>query len=139
MPTLLIDNGHDRFGGTFHGPLLIGRRAANAIVIDELAVDLVHAWISHGESGYFVANTATGGRNTFVNGQAVQGRRVLHDGDVIEIGSSTRITFHHHETMPGGYRPVELQWRGTPVANVDEPIVFPCSCGATIRMTPIFS
>src|SRR6185369_16592994 len=121
MPTLLIDNGKDRFGGTFYGPLLIGRRAANAVVVDDPHVDLVHAWISSGPAGYFIANIAPRGE-TLVNGQRVSGRQTLNEGDVIEIGSALHITYRNDPFLPAGYRPVELQWRGPQVANVDEPI-----------------
>ncbi len=137
MPTLLIDFGTDRAAGTFTGPLLIGRRDANALVINEPQMELVHAWISSTADQYFIANIARLGQ-TIINGKPISSRHNLQDGDIIEFGSEIRITFYSDTLLPPYHRQIELLWRGPIVDDVDVPVELTCSCGEAVSIAPIF-
>jgi hypothetical protein len=64
--------------------LVIGRHPDCDVVIDSQAVSRQHAQIVFGDGDYFVEDLAS--RNgTFVNGQLVEGRRLLRDGDRLRI------------------------------------------------------
>jgi pSer/pThr/pTyr-binding forkhead associated (FHA) protein len=69
----------------------IGRRAGNNLRLDYPQVSRQHAVVTRTAEGYALHDL--GSRNgTHLNGQLVVGRRLLEDGDVIEIGD-LKITF----------------------------------------------
>jgi pSer/pThr/pTyr-binding forkhead associated (FHA) protein len=74
------------------GPVTIGRRPTNTIVIDNLAISGVHAKIEARDTHFVIAdlNSKNG---TFVNGRRVQEQRLQHK-DVITVGK-------HHLVFDG--------------------------------------
>ncbi|MEX0585151.1 MAG: FHA domain-containing protein, partial [Pirellulales bacterium] len=64
--------------------LIIGRHPDCDVVIDSAAVSRQHAQIRHLE-GAFVVEDLDSRNGTFVNGQLVEGRRPLSDGDRLRI------------------------------------------------------
>jgi hypothetical protein len=135
MPTLIIQDGADRRGGTFEWPLLIGSCPANAVMIADNSVAHVHAWIGTSAQGFFVANVNKNGR-TYVNGIPVQGRRVLATGDLIQVGGSVKMTYFAEDALPAGVRPVAFPWRAPTASAPGEKESLECGCGATIVMDP---
>ncbi|HEX8525122.1 MAG TPA: FHA domain-containing protein [Tepidisphaeraceae bacterium] len=135
MPTLIIQDGSEHRGGTFEWPLLIGSCPANAVMVADNSVAHVHAWIGVGNNGYFVANVTKAGR-THVNGIPVQGRRLLSDGDVIQVGGSVKMRFQAEDALPKGVRPVAFPWRAPNATLPGERESIECGCGASILMEP---
>ena len=74
------------------GPLTIGRRPTNTIVIDNLAISGVHAKIEAVDH-HFVVTDLNSKNGTFVNGRRVQEQRLQHK-DVVTIGK-------HHLVFDG--------------------------------------
>jgi pSer/pThr/pTyr-binding forkhead associated (FHA) protein len=74
------------------GPVTIGRRPTNTIVIDNLAISGVHAKIEARET-HFVITDLNSKNGTFVNGRRVQEQRLQHK-DVITVGK-------HHLVFDG--------------------------------------
>ncbi|HKV75537.1 MAG TPA: FHA domain-containing protein, partial [Gemmatimonadales bacterium] len=66
------------------GPLVFGREAGSDIVVPNKDVSRRHAEIMSTPQGYVVVDSSTNG--TFVNGERVQGQRVLARADVIRVG-----------------------------------------------------
>lgn len=65
--------------------ITIGRRAGNEVALLDLEVSRQHARIDFVSPRYFL--TDLGSTNgTWLNGQPVRGRQLLHDGDLIELG-----------------------------------------------------
>ena len=70
----------------------IGRGPSCEIVLSDRVVSREHAYIIRQEDGYYLFDL--GSKNgTFVNGEAVEGNQVLHDGDEIQIALRFRLTF----------------------------------------------
>jgi pSer/pThr/pTyr-binding forkhead associated (FHA) protein len=80
------------------GPVTIGRRSTNTIVIDNLAISGVHAKIEAADT-HFVVTDLNSKNGTFVNGRRVQEQRLQHK-DVITIGK-------HHLVFDGRQPPTE--------------------------------
>ncbi len=79
------------------GPLTIGRRSTNTIVIDNLAISGVHAKIEAADT-FFKVTDLNSKNGTFVNGRRVQEQRLQHK-DVITIGK-------HHLVFDGRQPPM---------------------------------
>lgn len=77
----LTDGREYTIGG---GPLVFGREAGSDIVVPNKDVSRRHAEIMATPQGYVVVDSSTNG--TFVNGERVQGQRVLTRADVIRVG-----------------------------------------------------
>jgi pSer/pThr/pTyr-binding forkhead associated (FHA) protein len=77
----LTDGREYSIGG---GPLVFGREAGSDIVVPNKDVSRRHAEIMATPQGYVVVDSSTNG--TFVNGERVQGQRVLSRADVIRVG-----------------------------------------------------
>lgn len=92
----------------------IGRDGSNAIVVADPTVSRFHAEVRR-EAGGFALN-AMGAAGAKVNGQALDGARLLAEGDLVEIGSAAwRFTA---ATSPGA-RPAET---ADPTALRDSPV-----------------
>ena len=74
------------------GPLTIGRRPTNTVVIDNLAISGVHAKIEAADN-HFVVTDLNSKNGTFVNGRRVEEQRLQHK-DVITVGK-------HHLVFDG--------------------------------------
>lgn len=75
--------------------LAFGRDPACDVVIPSSEVSRRHAEIQLGEDGYVVTDTSTNG--LFVNGDRVEGSRLLRRGDVIRMGNED---FRFYADMP---------------------------------------
>ncbi|GHG74143.1 FHA domain-containing protein [Comamonas sp. JC664] len=65
----------------------IGRGSEVALRLRDRAVSRTHARVIHGESGFSLEDVGSP-NGVFLNGQRVEGRVPLTDGDVIELGRS---------------------------------------------------
>jgi pSer/pThr/pTyr-binding forkhead associated (FHA) protein len=74
------------------GPVTIGRRPTNTIVIDNLAISGVHAKVEASDT-HFVITDLNSKNGTFVNGRRIQQQRLQHK-DVITVGK-------HHLVFDG--------------------------------------
>ena len=85
----------------------IGRDAGNDIIVDHPLASRRHARLDYaGEAGYLVRDLdSTNG--TFVNGDRVEGQRVLHNQDRIWV-ADTEIIFNDPEATQKGRLPIEL-------------------------------
>ena len=127
MAILLVEQNGRRRGGVLRGRVVIGRGIENQIVIREPNVSRLHAWIGLSDEGYYVADT--GARSgTRVNGMTIDGRRLLKDGDRIQIGPAT-LSFYNSEVLPAGVQPMDLSHRPDPSGNG---IFVDCRCGAPL-------
>src|SRR4051794_33496495 len=77
----------------------VGRQSSSDLTIDwDGQVSREHARLERGEDGWAVVDD--GSRNgTFVNGDRVQGRRALGDGDSVRFGATT-MTFREPRAAP---------------------------------------
>jgi pSer/pThr/pTyr-binding forkhead associated (FHA) protein len=74
----------------------IGRSDLNHIVLDESAISSLHAEIESEPDGFYITDIQSK-NGTFVNGELVISRKLIH-GDVISIGSYTlTFTYAEHE------------------------------------------
>ena len=85
----------------------IGRDTSNDIIVDHPLASRRHARLDYaGEAGYLVRDLdSTNG--TFVNGDRVEGQRVLHNQDRIWV-ADTEIIFNDPEATQKGPLPIEL-------------------------------
>lgn len=131
MPILIVEQPGKRTGGPITGRVLIGRLPTNGIVVGDSNVSRLHAWIDIDADGnHYVADSGslTG---TWVNGRAVEKRRLLGDGDVIRTGTAQTI-FSLDDQLPEGVRWIDLG--GLPPAEnvADAGVLFDCPCGAPV-------
>lgn len=110
---LVIENG-PRAGQTFlldRQPVRIGRDPGSTIHLDDHRVSRHHAIIELLEDGCWVCRDLDSTNCTYVNGRAVT-IAVLHDGDLLRIGS-TELTFaaslESRKGTPGAQREIALQ------------------------------
>ena len=81
--------------------LTIGRRPANEIALDwDTEVSRVHAAVERVGDEWAIADDGLSRNGTWVNGERVIGRRRLHDGDVITIGTTALAFVAPHEDLP---------------------------------------
>jgi hypothetical protein len=123
MPTLILQQNGIRSGGTLSGPLYIGRRAANSLVVLDPAVSRLHAWIGRTGDHYFIAD-ADSRTGTFVNQERISDRRPLNEGDRVAVGP-LEMTFHETDTLPSGVTPIQF----APSPSADRGVFFECRCG----------
>jgi hypothetical protein len=68
-------------------PAVIGRLAGCAVVVSDLNVSRRHAHVRRNGGVYVVADLGST-NGTLVNGIRIDGERVLHNGDIISVGST---------------------------------------------------
>jgi pSer/pThr/pTyr-binding forkhead associated (FHA) protein len=86
--------------------LSIGRDGANDIVIDHPLASRRHARLERDENGYLVRDLdSTNG--TYVNGDRIEGARVLHNQDRIWVADA-EIVFNDPEATQKGPLPAEI-------------------------------
>lgn len=66
-------------------PVVIGRLGSNDLQLDDGTVSRVHARVDLEPPGFCIEDLGSRG-GTLVNGERIQGRRALRDGDEIRIG-----------------------------------------------------
>jgi two-component system, cell cycle response regulator len=76
-------------------PTTLGRGEAADVLMDENSVSRLHARIQPVGGRYFVEDLGSANR-TFVNGEALRGRRELSSGDVVTLGLYATLRFDLH-------------------------------------------
>jgi tetratricopeptide (TPR) repeat protein len=72
-----------------HSPLRIGRRSTNDLSLPwDQGVSRVHAHLERSGDGWELVDEGRSRNGSYVNGERVTGRRVLHDADVIRLGNT---------------------------------------------------
>ncbi len=131
MPSLIIEQPDRRSTGRVTGRVLIGRLPTNGIVVPESNVSRLHAWVDRDFDGHhYIADGGSLG-GTWVNGRAIERRRLLGDGDVIRIGT-TQIVYSLDDELPEGVDQINLDGQ-RPGTDVNESgVLFNCPCGAPV-------
>ena len=134
MPTLTYkisdqsrgDRGH---GGVFASRVLIGRRLSHGVVLSDVNVSRLHAWIDPtSDATGWVLTDAGSTTGTFVNDQKIA-KRLLNDGDTIRVGN-TLVLFHDGDILPPDLQVIALT---SPTGTVRAAgILFECHCGAPL-------
>ena len=106
MPHLAYDTDGTPRAGRLTGRALVGRRLSHGVVLDDPAVNRLHAWVDPTPDGGWTVADAGSRNGIAVNGRKVD-RHTLVDGDVIRAGS-TRITFRATGDLPPAAEPVTL-------------------------------
>ncbi len=107
--------------------VVIGRDAASDVVVAQNEVSRRHCRIAPGEGGYVLADESTNG--VFVNGERVDGPRVLARADVIRVGGEEFRFYADVAPMgqPAAAAPAARQTapRPAPAPLSDEPTTLP--------------
>ena len=92
----------------------IGRQPACDIAVpDDPSVSRVHAVLERIGDEWTLVDDGSSRNGSFVNGQRVHGRQLLHDGDVVRVGD-THLVFRAHrdrtgaETLPAARTPPNI-------------------------------
>jgi hypothetical protein len=140
MAILLIEHNGDILGSALKGRVLIGRRSGNHVIVDDPAVSRIHAWIDTADQRYCVtdAGSRTG---TFLNGNRLQGKADLRDGDRIQVGPA-RLTFRARAALPAGVSQLDFARHDAHADAgarlVDGGVLFDCSnCRAPLWIPSI--
>jgi pSer/pThr/pTyr-binding forkhead associated (FHA) protein len=96
--------------------ITIGRRGANDVVLEwDSEVSRVHATLERAGDDWLLGDDGVSRNGTWLNGERVEGRRRLRDGDVIRVGR-TAIAFRvpgaddsGSHTVTGGGAPVAVE------------------------------
>lgn len=110
VPMLTVQQGTETREITWDAPvLLIGRDSSNDMVIEHQLASRRHARFEKDEVGFYVRDLdSTNG--TFVNGEQIQGARLLHNNDEVLIGD-TIIIFRDPEATVKGIPPPIVRQR----------------------------
>jgi pSer/pThr/pTyr-binding forkhead associated (FHA) protein len=130
MPTLMIEHGNTRRAGKVRGRVLIGRSPLNTVVVEDASISRLHAWIARDGQQYYIADSSSR-TGTYVNGQRVQLRQPLRDGDEIQIGP-LRLWLSSGSTVPPDAQPIDLSPRTLAGRQVQGGVFQECRCGAPI-------
>ena len=85
------------------GDAVIGRGRNSDVPLHDDGVSRAHARIVHAGEQVFVEDL--GSRNgTFVNGDRVDGRRAIADGDKIQVGRTTILKFTYHDSLEESFQ-----------------------------------
>ncbi len=96
---VLVDGTNRRNVAIGHSPFSVGRLPENDLVLAHAFVSRRHAEIFSESDGYYI--TDLGSRHgTFINGQPVTGRQLLHENDTVHFGAADGPALHigAHET-----------------------------------------
>ena len=107
--------------------LTIGRGEATDVALEwDREASRIHAALERYGSDWTVIDDGLSRNGTFVNGERVDGRRLLHDGDVVRCGT-TELMFqspdidHPSQTFEPGSAPAELRAALTATAPIPDP------------------
>src|SRR4051812_42168904 len=130
MASVIVEHEGTRKAGSIEGRLLIGRTAANSIVISDAAVSRLHAWINRTNGHYTIADggSRTG---TLLNGERIKPPKPLTSGDQIQIGPA-KLIFQENQPLPRGVAASEFPARNTIQDFSAGGILFDCACGAPL-------
>jgi hypothetical protein len=133
MAVLIIHHLDDIRAGILRGPVIIGRKAGHAIVVDDPSISRRHAKIvQNGTSDDFYISDMDSRTGTRVNGKRV-GRQILNNGDEISIGPA-RIIFRLENRVPREANRISLVAQGTFKRQTAERHCFDCPCGKVIEI-----
>src|SRR4051812_26452135 len=127
MAVLIVEFDGTKRAAKLPRRVLIGRRGMNHLLVDHRAVSRMHAWIAGSNERYTISD-ARSRTGTKVNGERVDQRRPLAEGDVITIGPA-RLTFMFGDELPPDAEPLDLSVDPAAVAE-EKGILFDCACGA---------
>jgi hypothetical protein len=128
MASLVIQSGDLIQAASFSHRVLIGRKAFNGVQFGQRVVSRIHAWIDKQGDSFYIADAHSRG-GTFVNGQRIEGKSTLHDGDEIKIGPA-KMTYRDADALPDGSVTFEIAEDGSNPAFENPGILLSCSCGA---------
>ena len=130
MPTLSYTTNNTPCSGLLNSRVLIGRRLSHGVVVDDPTVSRLHAWIDPiaNDNSDWVITDAGSKIGTYVNEHRI-GRQVLHDGDVIRVGS-VQVLFRDADQLDPEARRVDLSAPSGVVQTAG--ILFDCQCGAPL-------
>jgi len=83
-------------------PAVVGRSPDIELMIDDVAVSRRHAQIDQGNEGFSVQDLGST-NGLFVNGVRVQ-RQLLHDGDRIQVGTTTILKFCFQDEVEASFQ-----------------------------------
>src|SRR4051812_41955626 len=70
-----------------HAPVTVGRRGGSDVALSwDGHVSRLHAQLEHIGQDWVLVDNGLSRNGSFVNGDSVRGRRVLHEGDVVRVG-----------------------------------------------------
>jgi FHA domain-containing protein len=85
--------------------LSVGRQPSSDLVLDwDDKVSRLHAKLERAGEDWTVVDDGLSRNGTFVNGERLSGRRLLHDGDSIRFGATT-VTFRSPQAAPQAAAP----------------------------------
>jgi pSer/pThr/pTyr-binding forkhead associated (FHA) protein len=115
--------------------LVFGRDAACDVVITDKSVSRRHAEIMATPKGYVLIDSSTNG--TFVNGERVQGQRLLARADVIRIGTDEFRFYADRAPQPVAASPPPVRPAAAPAAaSPAPPAVAPPAVAPAPRAAP---
>jgi anti-sigma B factor antagonist len=107
----LVDNRTNQEHEIAQSPTPVGRHDSNLVRLRGFAISRFHAEIGESAPGKPYIEDMGSTYGTYVNGQKVEGRTELHDGDAVVLGVSTgfpdgefSFTFHQARAVPGEAR-----------------------------------
>jgi len=83
--------------------LTIGRGSEAEVRVLGEGVSRRHAMIVSASTGITIEDLGST-NGTFVNGEKVVGRRLLNDGDKVQVGSTTILKFSYHDELEEGFQ-----------------------------------
>ena len=114
-------------------PLVFGREAGSDIVVPNKDVSRRHAEILASAQGYLLIDSSTNG--TFVNGERIEGQRILARSDIIRVGDND-FRFYADRAVeppaPGGQVPLTPAPAEPPAPALPAP---PPPTGASVRLS----
>jgi pSer/pThr/pTyr-binding forkhead associated (FHA) protein len=109
-PFLLYRDGDDRQQLFFFEPgsasVPVGRRPSSGLVLDwDDQVSRVHARFERIEDDWVLVDDGLSSNGTFLNGERLNGRRRLQDGDTLLFGTTTVVFHSPRREQPGAREP----------------------------------
>lgn len=109
VPMLMIQQGSDTREIVWEQPALsVGRDSSNDIVIEHRLASRRHARFEKDDAGCYVHDLeSTNG--TFINGEKIEGARLLHNNDEVWIGDTVIVFRDPEATVKGSPPPLARQ------------------------------
>jgi hypothetical protein len=130
MASLIVQYTGQTTAGVFTTRALIGRKPFNGVEIENRVVSRIHAWIERDGDSFYLADARSRGGTT-VNGNKIEAKTTLHDGDEIGIGPA-KVTFHSGEVIPEGAIRFEITENGSNPSFKDPGLLIRCDCGGPL-------
>jgi hypothetical protein len=137
MAILIFEHRGNRQAGTLKGRVLIGRWPDLTVVIDDRAVSRIHAWVGVSDGRYYIADAGSR-TGTFVNGEPLQKRHILADGDQIRIGPAV-LKYRVDPAPPVDIEPIDLTPHLPSELSTGPGVFMDCVCGAPLWLPRQFA